>query len=338
MRRILWLILLTLMAAPFAAAQLNPLQSHGTPTGVCSGSQITVDIDTGALWTCKFSSWAKLVTPGPNATGYFGSAATDNGSDYITGLLLNGSTTQTARDVVGLSNTCIAAPDGVMANPFAICYDGFWGFGLGPLNTVSSNTLTAGGMYSDGVRALTTNQVGQTVSVTDEFAYVANPPIFAGPGTMSVTRNQAAWCLNQGNTHIATSSCYRCDAQSGSTANSYCINDTTQTNVDLLARVQSSGLTSIGTAAGIAGTGPCASPGSQTGGAWVGSFTCPGTTGASVITITPGNTVAHGFVCVVTDITAKIIIPQNFFSPTLCQVTAASITLGDTLTFSALGF
>lgn len=57
MRRIALLALLVLLVTPFATAQLNPLQSHGAPTGTCVGSQTDVDIDSGNIYTCKLDIW-----------------------------------------------------------------------------------------------------------------------------------------------------------------------------------------------------------------------------------------------------------------------------------------
>lgn len=173
-----------------------------------------------------FSKPASTQSPsgayGPQPSIYFGNLAKDNGSDYITGLLANGSTIQTARDVVGISNTSVWAPDTLNpTNPFMFGYDGLTGFGLGASNSAVTTSATAIGGYSDGIVALTTSGAGQTVSVTDMIGYVANVPIFGGPGTMSATRKSGFWANNQGNSHVATSYGFRADAQSGSTVNNW---------------------------------------------------------------------------------------------------------------------
>lgn len=51
------LLLLTLCVTSRAHAQLNPLQSHGAPTGACTGSLTDVDVDTGNFYTCKPPNW-----------------------------------------------------------------------------------------------------------------------------------------------------------------------------------------------------------------------------------------------------------------------------------------
>jgi hypothetical protein len=99
------------------------------------------------------------------------------------------------------------------------------------------------------------------------------------------------------------------------------------------------GLIAGGTAAGLTGTGACATITTQTGGSWAGRATCTGTTGASTFIITPGSTAPNGWVCEAFDQTTRAnLLQQTSTSGTACTLTATSITLGDVIVFSAKGF
>lgn len=94
-----------------------------------------------------------------------------------------------------------------------------------------------------------------------------------------------------------------------------------------------------GSAAGLTGTGACGTITTQSGGSWAGTAKCTGSTGASTLTITPGTTAPHGWVCYVQDQTT----PANLFqqtsnNATTCVLTAASITSNDVFVFSAIAF
>lgn len=90
------------------------------------------------------------------------------------------------------------------------------------------------------------------------------------------------------------------------------------------------------------GTGACASFNFQTFGAVAGKVQCTGVTGVTTLTLTPGNIVPpNGFVCSVTDITSGFVLAETTpISTASCKVTsgATSITNGDTLTYSIIGF
>lgn len=73
-----------------------------------------------------------------------------------------------------------------------------------------------------------------------------------------------------------------------------------------------------------------------TGGQWAGSF-ASGTTGTCTVTITPGNTAPHGFVCTATDITAKTLVPQSATSTTTCTISGAT-TSADVVTWVAVAY
>ena len=90
-----------------------------------------------------------------------------------------------------------------------------------------------------------------------------------------------------------------------------------------------------GVAAGLAGTGACATITTQRGGAWAGSFVCTGTTGASTVTVTIGATAPNGWVCVGNDITAGLSLAQSASTTTTCTL-KATVTQNDVLNFSAV--
>src|SRR5437016_5360006 len=100
----------------------------------------------------------------------------------------------------------------------------------------------------------------------------------------------------------------------------------------------SNGLIAGGTAAGLSGTGACATITRQTGGAWSGSFKCAGTTGASTVTITPGTTAPNGWSCSSSDETAGLAGAQSGHTRTTCAIKFATVTQNDILTFSANAF
>lgn len=101
-----------------------------------------------------------------------------------------------------------------------------------------------------------------------------------------------------------------------------------------------SGIVSVGnTQAGLAGTGACATITTQSGGQWAGTGKCTGTTGASTLTITPGSTAPHGWVCNVQDQTTPANqFQQTSFTTTTCVLTVTSVTVNDVFVFSALAF
>lgn len=97
--------------------------------------------------------------------------------------------------------------------------------------------------------------------------------------------------------------------------------------------------TSSGTAAGLTGTGACATLSTQTGGSSAGRATCTGTTGASTLTITPGITAPNGWVCYVQDQTTRAnLLQQTSTTATACTLTATSVTQNDVVVFSAMAF
>jgi hypothetical protein len=82
-------------------------------------------------------------------------------------------------------------------------------------------------------------------------------------------------------------------------------------------------LISIGGAAGLSGTGSCATLTSQNGANFAGSVKCTGVTGASTIVITPVSTLApaHGFGCSGSDtITTANFLSQSGVSTTTCTL------------------
>lgn len=94
-----------------------------------------------------------------------------------------------------------------------------------------------------------------------------------------------------------------------------------------------------GTAAGLTGTGACATITTQTGGSWAGSAKCTGTTGASTLTITPGTTAPNGWVCDVWDETTRAnSFQQTSHTATTCVLTATSVTSNDLFVFKAVAF
>jgi hypothetical protein len=93
-----------------------------------------------------------------------------------------------------------------------------------------------------------------------------------------------------------------------------------------------------GTAAGLTGTGACATITTQKGGAWAGQATCTGTTGASTFIITAGTTAPNGWSCTASDLTtAANILRQSTVSATACTI-AGTVNANDVLTFTAVAY
>lgn len=109
-------------------------------------------------------------------------------------------------------------------------------------------------------------------------------------------------------------------------------------SIGLAQGIKTGMLESSGTAAGLSGTGPCATITTQLGGSWSGSFKCTGTTGATVVTITPGSTAPNGWSCGSSDITAGVSGAQSASTTTTCAVKFTSVTANDVLTFYANAF
>jgi len=94
-----------------------------------------------------------------------------------------------------------------------------------------------------------------------------------------------------------------------------------------------------GTSAALTGTGACATFSGQLGGALAGIATCTGATAASTLTITPGVSAPHGWVCNVQDETTRAnLFQQTFTNVFSCTLTATSVTMNDSFVFVAFGF
>jgi hypothetical protein len=179
----------------------------------------TVGIPSPVFWIDSTGAIHSASTAGPATFPliYAGNVTPNNG-DSITGIVVDGATTQFALDQVGISLTSVWAPNNASPpTPYHFGYDSLIYSGLGAGNTVSSLTLAATGVFSANWGL--TAAAGQTVSQADGVGFIANVPLFAGAGTMSMTRNSGFWAANQGNANIATSYGLRVDAQSGSTTN-----------------------------------------------------------------------------------------------------------------------
>lgn len=102
------------------------------------------------------------------------------------------------------------------------------------------------------------------------------------------------------------------------------------------------GTTYVGTSQGIptaTGTGACASPSTQTGNIFSGSLKCPGTTGASTVTLTFPITEANGWNCQgIYDSTTYAVPTALTFTQTTCVATFASVTANDIISFKAQPF
>jgi hypothetical protein len=92
-----------------------------------------------------------------------------------------------------------------------------------------------------------------------------------------------------------------------------------------------------GTAAGITGTGACATTSTQKGGAWSGQITCTGTTGASTLVITPGTTAPNGWSCWANDLTTANALRQSAVAATTCTI-AGTVNANDVITFGAVAY
>lgn len=94
-----------------------------------------------------------------------------------------------------------------------------------------------------------------------------------------------------------------------------------------------------GTAAGLTGTGACATFSTQSGGSWAGRATCTAATAASTLTITPGTTAPNGWMCNVQDQTTRAnLLQQTSTNTTTCTLTATSVTQNDVFVFTAVAF
>lgn len=95
-----------------------------------------------------------------------------------------------------------------------------------------------------------------------------------------------------------------------------------------------------GTFAGVTGTGACAtgSLGAHSGGSWSGNITCGTTTGASTLTITPGQTAPNGWYCSGSDVTHTAIGTISAQSNTAVTLSFTSVSNGDIVTFSCNQF
>jgi hypothetical protein len=103
------------------------------------------------------------------------------------------------------------------------------------------------------------------------------------------------------------------------------------------------GLIATGTAAGLVGTGACATITTQTGGAWGGTFKCTGTTGAATVTVTIGGgvTAPNGWTLTSAwdQTTVANSLHQNAGGTTTTLIIgAATVTSGDVISWSAVGF
>lgn len=103
--------------------------------------------------------------------------------------------------------------------------------------------------------------------------------------------------------------------------------------------VSSPSISASGIAAGLTGTGACATFSNQTGGPWAGSAKCTGVTAASTLTITPGQTAPNGWTCSVYDETTRAnLFQQTSHTTTTCVLTATSVTQNDVFVFKAIAF
>jgi hypothetical protein len=85
----------------------------------------------------------------------------------------------------------------------------------------------------------------------------------------------------------------------------------------------------VGTQSGITGTGACAAPSAKFG-AWSGKATCPGTTGASTLVLTPAVAAPDGYNCSGSDITSGVALGQIGISTTTCTL-EGTITANDVI-------
>ena len=180
----------------------------------CFTSTITITGSTQNI-SATLQSVAKILAQSFNVI-YAGNTAADNGSDAITGILASGTSTQSARDQIGISLTSIWAPNATSpVSPFHFGFDGLTFCSLAATNSVASTTITSCGTYSGNVGM--TAAAGKTVTVTDLISGgVANAPTFGGTGTTTTTHTSGWWTKNQGSANVSGDSYgNRYDAQSG---------------------------------------------------------------------------------------------------------------------------
>lgn len=108
-------------------------------------------------------------------------------------------------------------------------------------------------------------------------------------------------------------------------------------NINGATNVTTSGVTSGGTLS-LTGTGACVSYSATAGGAWAGSGTCSGTTGAATVIITPGTTAPHFWACFGSDLTSHVAGGQSLFSSTTCTLSFATVTNGDNVQITAFAY
>ncbi len=88
-----------------------------------------------------------------------------------------------------------------------------------------------------------------------------------------------------------------------------------------------------GTAATLSGTGACATRSGQLGGSWAGQVSCTGTTGASTLSITPGQIAPNGWSCWASDVTHGATGYQSAASTTVPVISFSSVTASDVIIF-----
>jgi hypothetical protein len=90
---------------------------------------------------------------------------------------------------------------------------------------------------------------------------------------------------------------------------------------------------------GATGTGACATITTIKGHIFSGSLTCTGSTGASTIVLTPGQTAVNGWRCSADDMTTNTNLPhQSANNQTTCTLTVASVSANDVITFQLAQF
>lgn len=111
------------------------------------------------------------------------------------------------------------------------------------------------------------------------------------------------------------------------------------TAADVSGTIKTAALLSGGAAAGLTGTGACATINTQSGGSLAGTGKCTGVTAASTLTITPGTTAPTGWVCYVQDQTTRAnLFQQTSNNQTTCVLTVTSVTQNDVFVFSAIAY
>lgn len=305
-------ILSTFLACAVFFVAVLPSPAQKTPANPLGGN-LTVQ-DAGTCSTTGSFLWQQL--PSNASTTTVNLAGTFSGTLTIRLSNNGGGTWTTNTTTTSVGNTTI------VTNSFTdICAD---------VTTFTSGvfqvTLSTG--VGVGVPALVGGPLN-AVQFNNPLGTFAGSPAFtfAPGGTNVLTVGQLAISFGQINLIAASGSS---PSLAGST--------TVANQINVSGALQAgSGLVSGGSLS-LTGTGACATFSATAGGAWAGSATCSGTTGAATVVITPGPTAPHFWGCFGSDLTHLLNGIQSGFSATTCTLSFTSVTTSDNVQITAFAY